>query len=341
VAATANARLYRIQHVDPAGTTLAVVVPEWGANVIGFSYHPAELRWPVPFLEPVDLAAVAAKPTSYGIPVLAPTPGRVGRERGGVFRYRGAEYRLAHAQHGFVRHLPWNVLAHTPAAISCGLAVHPTDSPDSFPFEFEVEQRIEIAERRLDMRIVFRNTSHRLQPISVGWHPYLHRQPTCRVRVPAARLWQLDDRAKPTPTGALVPVTGASDFRHARTLGPDEVWDETFTALTAENGVASCWVEDEPLLVGCDDQLVAAIVRRTVEVSPQDGASCGLRHIQLYTPPGRPAIAVEPFSSPPNALNLLAEGVSHVDVRELAPGEEASFQMALGLSVQLGARGSG
>ena len=69
--------------------------------------------------------------------------------------------------------------------------------------------------------------------------------------------------------------------------------------------------------------------------------SCGLRHIQLYTPPGRPAIAVEPFSSPPNALNLLAEGHEHVDVRELPPAAEASFHMALALSVQLGARGSG
>ena len=86
-----------------------------------------------------------------------------------------------------------------------------------------------------------------------------------------------------------------------------------------------CWVEDEPVLVGRDDQRVAAVVRRTVEVSAQDGASCGLRHIQLYTPPGRPAIAVEPFSSPPNALNLLAEGHAHTDVRELGPGAEAPF----------------
>ena len=310
-----------------------MVVPEWGANVIGFSFHPAELRWPVPFLEPADIASIAAKPTSYGIPILAPTPGRVGRERGGVFRYQGEEYRLAHEQHGFARHLPWTVVARTPSAISCALDVRPTDSPGSFPFEFEIEHRVELSDRRLDAWLVVRNTSRRVQPTSVGWHPYLYRQPTCRLRIPASRLWQLDDLENPTPTGALVPVAGASDFREARELGPHDTWDDTFTDLASEDGLARCWVEDEPMLVGRDGQRFAAVVRRTVEVSTKDGASCGLRHIQLYTPPGRPAIAVEPFSSPPNALNLLAEGHAHTDVRELAPGAEASFHMALVLSV--------
>jgi aldose 1-epimerase len=335
VAAVASAQLHRLQHTDPAGTTLAVVVPEWGANVIGFSYHPVELRWPVPFLEPADIASIAAKPTSYGMPVLVPTPGRVGREQGGLFRYQGAEYHLAHEQHGFVRHLPWAVRERSPAAITCALAIRPSESLGGFPFEFEIEHRIALGDRRLDAWIVIRSTSRRLQPISVGWHPYLHRQPICRVRIPASRLWQLDDREKPTPTGALLPVAEASDFRDGRTLGPDDSWDETFTDLASEAGVARCWVEDEPVLVGRDDERVAAVVRRAVEVSPVDGASCGLRHIQLYTPPGRAAIAVEPFSSPPNALNLLAEGHRHTDVHELAPGAEASFHMALVLSLDL------
>lgn len=332
---SANARLYRLQHVAPTGTTLAVVVPEWGANVIGFSYQPVDLRWPVPFLEPADIAGITAKPTSYGIPVLAPTPGRVGRERGGVFRYQGTEYRLVHEQHGFLRHLPWAVVEHTPSTIRCELAIHPSDLVGSFPFEFEVEHRIEVGERRLDAWLVFRSTSRRVQPISVGWHPYLHRQPTCRLCIPASRLWELDDLEIPTPTGALVPVAGACDFREGRALGPDEEWDLTLTDLAIEDGLVRCWVEDEPVLVERDDRRVQAVVRRTVEVPAQDGADCAVRHIQLYTPPGRPAIAIEPFSSPPNAFNLMAEGVAHADVRELAPGHELRFHMALLLSVRL------
>ena len=330
----ASAQLHRLQHSDPAGTTIAVVVPEWGANVIGFSFQPAELRWPVPFLETADIASVAAKPTSYGIPILAPTPGRVGRERGGVFRYRGVEYRLAHEQHGFVRHLPWSVTGRTPSTIVCSVAIRPGESLGSFPFEFDCEQRIELGQGRLDARITFRSTSRRVQPISVGWHPYLHRQPTCRVHIPASQIWQLDETEKPTPTGALLPVAGANDFRDARVLGPDDHWDDTFTDLAHEGGVARCWVEDEPVLVGRDDEPVAAVVRRAIEVSPIDGATCALPHIQLYTPPGRAAIAVEPFSSPPNALNLLAEGHPHAGVRELAPGAELAFHMALVLSVR-------
>ncbi len=328
-----SVELQHLRHVGPSGTTLAVVVPEWGANVIGLSFHPRELRWPVSVLEPANIASVAAKPTSYGMPVLAPTPGRVGRERGGVFRYRGTEYRMAHEQHGFLRHLAWEITERTPAAITCALQVRPQEALGSFPFEFLVEHRIALGEGRLDAWLVFWSTGRGVQPISAGWHPYLHRQPSCRVLIPAARLWQLDGREKPTPTGTLLPVTGASDFREGRRLGESDSWDVTFTDLTTEGGQARCWVEDEPVLVGHDGGRVARVVRRTVEFSPRAGTA-GLRHLQLYTPPGRPAIAIEPLSSPPNAFNLLAEGQPHTDVCELEPGAEASFHMAIVLTLE-------
>ncbi len=330
----ADAPLLRLEHAAPSGTTVAVVAPLWGANVLGFSYHPSDLRWPVPFLEPVDLASVAATPTSYGIPILAPTPGRVGRERGGVFRYRGAEYRLPYEQHGFLRHLPWAVTDRSDSALTCALEIRPDEALGSFPFAFSCGQQVTVSERRLDLTMSFRSTSPRVQPISLGWHAYLHRPPRCRVRIPASRVWQLDGRENPTPTGVLLDVGTGDDFRTGRLVGPDDHWDETLTDLADEGGTTRCWVEDEPLLVGRDDQPLAARVWRTIEISTVDGSTAAFRHVQLYTPPGRPAIAVEPFSSPPNALNLLADGHPHTDVRELPPGGALSFHMALSLSVE-------
>ena len=251
MAAIASARLYRLQHVAPAGTTLAVVAPEWGANVIGFSFHPVELRWPVPFLEPADIASIAAKPTSYGIPILAPTPGRVGRERGGVFRYEGTEYRLAHEQHGFARHLPWSVVEHTPSAITCALAVHPKDALGSFPFEFDVEHRIVLGDSTA--RRVARVPKHepprtadqrRLAPLPASAahlpraHPGVPALAARRSRE-ADPHWRPRSRWRDRATSG----TAGSSARTTHGTTPSPIW-------RVEDGVSRCWVEDEPVLVG-------------------------------------------------------------------------------------------
>ena len=68
--------LYPLVCGDDEGVTTAVVAPCWGANVLALSYQSREWAWPIPVLEAVDIASIAAKPTSYGVPILAPTPGR-------------------------------------------------------------------------------------------------------------------------------------------------------------------------------------------------------------------------------------------------------------------------
>src|SRR4051812_9289378 len=67
-----------IREDEETGTTSAVVVPSWGANVLALALQHPDLTWPIQLLESVDLATIALKPTSYGVPLLAPTPGRVG-----------------------------------------------------------------------------------------------------------------------------------------------------------------------------------------------------------------------------------------------------------------------
>ena len=70
------------------------------------------------------------------------------------------------------------------------------------------------------------------------------------------------------------------------------------------------------------------LVRRGVRVyqAPSRG---GIRHLQLYTPPGRPAISLEPLSCPPNAINLWSKGCEGIDLCELEPGEDATFRISV------------
>jgi galactose mutarotase-like enzyme len=92
-----------------------------------------------------------------------------------------------------------------------------------------------------------------------------------------------------------------------------------------ENGTATSGLDSEPILRGASGESVRIAVRRVVR--------SGLANIQLYTAPGRPAIAVEPFSSPPNAVNLMAAGHGDAGVRRLRAGETTRFSMTLGVLV--------
>jgi aldose 1-epimerase len=323
--------IHRLVHAGARGKTTAVVVPAWGANILAFAFQPQDLMWPVPFLEAVDIASVALKPTSYGAPLLAPTPGRIGATEPGAFRFDGRDYRLAQARHGFLRNLAWRVVERTESALTCGVEVRPAESLGTFPFAFTAEHRVEVQEGCLDACVEFRATGDVDQPISMGWHPYLQRDSGCRLHIPAASVWEVDGSPEPVPTGRLTPVAGVSDFRAGRVLPADEHWDVTLTDLTADprTGIVRSWLESDVTLLGADGRACPRRVTRAVEASP----SAGLGNVQLYTAPGRSAIAVEPFSSPPDALNLLARGHDGTGIRRLRRGEGARYDIRLRLSV--------
>lgn len=123
--APTRAERYVLTNRHDTGVTSAVVAPEWGANVVGLTFQAHDWAGPIPILEAVDIATIAAKPTSYGVPILAPTPGRVGRNQNGRFRYQGKDYCISPTRHGFLRNLPWWILG-----CDCGLMCAKPCLPD-------------------------------------------------------------------------------------------------------------------------------------------------------------------------------------------------------------------
>jgi galactose mutarotase-like enzyme len=314
----------------------AIVVPAWGANVVAGAVHHAELLWPTPLLESVDLATVALKPTSYGIPLLAPTPGGVGPNQSGVFQYKGQSYRIA-ARHGFLRQRAWNVAESSPDALSCQLDVDPSSAgPGGFPFALKVRYDVQLLPNGLRLRIRFENVGDQTQPVDIGWHPYIYRGGACRVQIPAAERWELDREDEPTPTGTILTLGVSDDFRAARTIPVGEHWDETFTTLP-ESPALSCWTEESAPVLTKSGGTAMARVRRAVTFRTRAGESglLPLRHLQLYTPPSRGAICIEPLSAPPDAINLVARRHPRATVGELAPGAHAVYEMTLTADVTL------
>lgn len=327
---------YSLASREEVGVTTAVVAPSWGANVVGLSFQSHDWTWPVPILEAVDMASVSASPTSYGVPVLAPTPGRVGRNQNGVFKYRGKEYRARPSRHGFLRTLAWTVVDKSPAAIVCVADVLPSRNAaadNAFPFEFRAEYHAKVSLRTMHCRLRIHNTSRRVQPIAAGWHPYLHRSGPCVALVPARSRWELDGEREPTPTGRILEVGPDDDFRKGRLIDTGEHWDDVFTDVVYKRGVAVCWVQESTRILTRDGLRVPTRLRRTVSMignSSADGPR-PIENIQLYTPPGRNAISIEPLSAPPNAINLLTGGHDRACLCQLDPGKDVVYEIAIGL----------
>jgi aldose 1-epimerase len=333
----ASVRSWHLVREDAEGTTSAVIAPSWGANVLAVSMQHPDLAWPLQLLESMDIATIALKPTSYGVPLLAPTPGRVGGNPP-RFVFEGQAYTAVPARHGFLRNREWETTESSPDTVACALDVAPKDAPaGAFPFELKARYEVRLVPGGFRAVLRFTNQSARRQPLAVGWHPYLFRSPSCSLHIPAAARWESSGDDEPTPTGRIVRVSGEDDFRSMRSLGADEHWDETFTDLP--EGPVSCWTEEVTPLRTHNGGKVMARIRRVVAFDAGAGAgqsrTSPLRHVQLYTPPARQAICIEPFSAPPDAINLLAAGNPRADVCVLAPGEEVGYEAEFRIELNL------
>jgi len=332
--------LYALTYRDAHGVTSAMVAPAWGANVLGLSFQVHDWAWPMPILEAVDVAAIAAKPTSYGVPILAPTPGRVGRSQSGLFRYAGKDYSISPTRHGFLRNMPWRVTRHSASQMRCvaDVGTDPSTASDVFPFRFHTEYDLEVGERTLRCRLRIQSTADYAQPIDVGWHPYLHRSRECTVRLPAGGRWELDNEPEATPTGRVLPVEGRDDFREGRLIDTSEHWDDIFTDLTYERGEALCWAEERTQILLKSGRTMPTVIRRclTLRTGDEPDGSRRIENVQLYTPPGRNAITIEPLSATPNAINLVDQGCRHAGICDLESGQVIIHEIVLGIE-QVGA----
>ena len=109
-----------VEITDPDSGSSARVLVSQGFNC--FSWRPVlddgprEMLWADP-----DFAAGDKRPSSGGIPLLFPFPGRIG---GAKYQFDGREYQLepgdafGNAIHGFVFNRPWRVVEQARAASS-------------------------------------------------------------------------------------------------------------------------------------------------------------------------------------------------------------------------------
>lgn len=273
------------------------VITEVGAGLRAFEWHG------VPYLE--TFAADEKPPLGAGS-VLVPWPNRVA---GGRWMFDGTaqqldqtEPQLGNAIHGLTRHEKWRTVLREDASITLAADV---PVQHGWPVALHTGITYTLDDEGLVIEHRVRNVGDRPVPFGVGCHPYpragLSNRDDCTLQLAAHTVLPLDPTTM-IPNGPATDVDDTvADFREPRKLA----------GIALDTPFGDCRPADDGLvhhrLIGPDGG---------VEL----WADPAFRWVQVFTPNTFPgtgsAIAIEPMTCPPDALN------SGVDLITLGPDDE-------------------
>ena len=301
-----------VEITDRDSGSTARVLPSLGFNC--FSWRPVvgdgprEMLWAGAGFEAGD-----KRPSSGGIPLLFPFPGRIGAAK---YKFEGREYHLesgdafGNAIHGFVLNQPWRVVEQQAARV-VGEFQASVDDPailERWPADFRIRVAYEVRGRELVSEIRYENTGDGPLPCGFGTHPYF-RLPLAEggsvadtvVTVPAEAFWELE---KMNPTGRILSVPEKQNLTNGLRLG-DREFDTVFTKLRAD----------------ADGQVRTRLADPTTGRVLTQSFDSAFTQCVVYTPPHREAICIEPYTCVPDAIRLAAEG-HNTGLQVLRPGEK-------------------
>jgi len=158
---------------------------------------------------------------------------------------------------------------------------------------------------RADIRIA--NPDTKPMPWGFGTHPYFriplspHSEPKhCVIEAPAGEQWELVDCL---PTGVRGPVESEKDLREGAYFNQLKL-DDVLTGLSPGPEGMECLIIDERAglqILQCSAPL--------------------FRELVVFTPPGRDAICLEPYSCLTDAINLQNQGID-AGWQVMPPGAE-------------------
>ena len=258
------------------------IVPGQGANVLDIRFGDA------PILDGYD-SPEALEAGKWGkSSVLFPFPNRLAK---GSYQWLGKTYQFpinnvatGNAIHGFVREMPFEVeycfLAKDGASIRC---FYDYDGRrDYYPFPFSLELAFTISnDGKFKVEIEVTNQGDTAMPFGFGWHPYFRLANAAdahSLKLPACEKVAIDEHMIPTGGRSVY-----SDFASNHVVG-ETVLDTCFQHLQATG---------TPKLT-----LSAAGRRLNVKASAKE-----FPFFQVFTPPHRESIALEPMTCNVDAFN--------------------------------------
>ena len=270
------------------------VVTEVGAGLRTFTSNG------LPYVEPFPLDS---RPPRGAGTVLVPWPNRTA---GGRWSWQGTTYQLAlnepvpgNAIHGLLRYTFYEVVERATDTITLAARVAPQPG---WPVPLATQVRYAVSGDGLSVTHTVSNIGAAAVPFGVGAHPYIRAGDSatddCTLQLAATTSLPLQGGL---PSGPARPAEGDTDFRNGRPL----------KGVTLDDAFGGC-------VPAAGDELV-----RHRLFGPDGGvevwAEPAFGWVQVFTPsdhPGRGrAVAVEPMTCPPDALN------SGTGLITLQPGE--------------------
>jgi aldose 1-epimerase len=283
---------------------MIAVVPAFGANLLDVQFSNISVL--DGYHTPEDLIK---NKWSKNI-ILFPFPNRL---RDGKYQYGGKTYQFDinnasthNAIHGFSKNVEMHVsnveVKKEFASIMCTYTHAGTHK--AYPFHFSFSITFILRGGSLEIEMSFTNTDKVALPVGLGWHPYFRISDTSdatALQMPDCQLIDIDERMLPTGKKTLF-----TDFEKLKKIG-DTTLDNGFyitnrtkkaeVILKSDKGTLTYW---------------------------QETGAAKWNFLQVFTPPHRQSIALEPMTCNIDAFNT-QDGLVH-----LLP--KASLQGRFGVS---------
>jgi len=302
-----------IELKDPSTGTSAKILPELGFNCFEFLAQVDDVSASVIDAAP-DFAEGKQSPSGHGIPILFPYPNRI---RGGRFSWKGKDYYLPpekvaynkdNAIHGFCLDRAWRVAEQSGNSV-LGEFQLSRDAPDRrelWPADFLLQVRYTVYETALLADVRVTNPDTVPLPWGFGTHPYFrvslekNSDPArCIIEAPATEIWELIDCL---PTGTKHPLPPEIDLRRGVYFNLLKV-DDVLSGLPQE-----------------PDEICSTIWDESAGLEVEQVTGPVFQELVAYTPPGRAAVCLEPYTCVTDAINLCRER-DDTGWQVLPPGE--------------------
>ena len=271
---------YTLHHPE-TGNSFSIV-PERGANLLDLTINGQPILDGYQTPEELEVAKFGKSA------VLFPFPNRLNH---GKYAWLGQTYQFPinnaateNAIHGFVRNEAFEVdyifLAKDHASILCSLNYEGELEYYPFPFTLELEFMLHDS-GAFTVEVACRNRHNTAIPIGFGWHPYFHLTKKVNdhlLQLPGCEKVHIQERMIPTGKQTAFP-----DFQRKSKLGDTDL-DNCFQV---DKGSSSY----KMLLEGEGKRLK---VQASAKQFP---------YFQVFTPPHRASIALEPMSCNVDAFN--------------------------------------
>jgi aldose 1-epimerase len=224
---------------------------------------------------------------------LFPFPNRI---KGGKYEFGGKSYQLNvnfpnenNAIHGLLFDQEFRVIENRDGDQGCKLVViyKPVTKPEGYPFEYSLEVTYQW-KAKVGFECTSRITNHSKEdiPVGVGWHPYFkiasEKVDELSLQFPAISVLEVD--SKLIPTGNSKPY---SVFNKLTQIADTQL-DHCFV-LNTESSPAEIIIQNQKTGFG-------------YKIRQETGKRM-YNYLQVYTPPTRKSIAIEPMTCIPDAFN--------------------------------------